>query len=150
VAPRKVRWIIPLAEVTTAIEPTVGGKAARLAQLVRAGFQVPPGFCIPVAGYDRFVKEADLATVVRLALGRKLLEAMRWEELWDTALRIRSAFLAAPIPTQLAASIVGAVEALGAGVSVAVRSSAPGEDSAGGAFRGFMSRWSLYPEGLRC
>jgi pyruvate,water dikinase len=136
VAPLNVRWIIPLAEVTPAIEPTVGGKAARLAQLVRAGFQVPPGFCIPVAGYERFVTEADLATVVRLALGRKPLEAMRWEELWDTALRIRSAFLAASIPTRLAASIVGAVEALGTGVSVAVRSSAPGEDSAGGAFAG--------------
>ena len=104
--------------------------------LIRAGFRVPPGFCIPVAGYDRFVKAADLATVVRLALGRKPLEAMRWEELWDTALRIRSAFLAAPIPTPLAAAITGAVEALGAGVSLAVRSSAPGEDSATGAFAG--------------
>ena len=135
-AARNVRWIIPLADVTTAVEPSVGGKASRLAQLIRAGFRVPPGFCIPVAGYDRFVKAAGLATVVRLALGRKPLEAMRWEELWDTALRIRSAFLAAPIPAPLAAAITGAVEALGAGVSVAVRSSAPGEDSAAGAFAG--------------
>jgi pyruvate,water dikinase len=33
-----------------------------------------------------------------MELGRKPLDAMRWEELWDAALRIRSAFLRARIP----------------------------------------------------
>ena len=31
---------------------------------------------------------------VAVELGRKSLDDMRWEEIWDTALRIRSAFLA--------------------------------------------------------
>jgi pyruvate,water dikinase len=136
VAARGLTWIIPLAHVRTASEPSVGGKAARLARLIREGFRVPPGFCIPVATYERFVKAADLATVIRYELGRKPLEAMRWEEMWDAALRIRSAFLAAPIPKTLAKAITGAVEALGHDVSLAVRSSAPGEDSVSGAFAG--------------
>ena len=135
-AARRLNWIIPLAQVTAASESSVGGKAARLARLIRAGFRVPPGFCIPVTAYERFVKTTGLAAVVRLELGRKPLEAMRWEEMWDTALRIRSAFLAAPIPSPLAKAITGAVEALGPAVSLAVRSSAPGEDSASGAFAG--------------
>jgi len=136
VAARRLKWVIPLAQVTAASEPSVGGKAARLARMIQGGFRVPPGFCIPVGAYDRFVKAAGLATVVRLELGRKPLEAMRWEEMWDTALRIRSAFLAAPIPAPLAAAIVEAVAGLGSDVPLAVRSSAPGEDSDSGAFAG--------------
>ena len=135
-APRSVTWVIPLNQVAAGREPSVGGKAARLARMARAGFRVPPGFCLPVSAYDRFVKAAGLATVVRLELGRKPLEAMRWEEMWDAALRIRSAFLAASIPSALARAVLGAVEALGPGVPLAVRSSAPGEDSAAGAFAG--------------
>jgi phosphohistidine swiveling domain-containing protein len=135
-APRRVRWVIPLAEVDAAAEPFVGGKAARLAQLLRAGFRTPSGFCIPVAAYDRFLKAAGLDRTIRLELGRKPLEAMRWEELWDTALRIRSAFLAAAIPAPLAAAITQAVAGLGSKTLLAVRSSAPGEDSASGAFAG--------------
>jgi phosphohistidine swiveling domain-containing protein len=136
VATRSVSWVIPLDRVAAQSEPSVGGKAARLARMARAGFRVPPGFCLPATAYERFVKAAGLAAVVRLELGRKPLEAMRWEEMWDAALRIRSAFLAAPVPSALAKAIVGAVEAMGPGVPLAVRSSAPGEDSATGAFAG--------------
>jgi len=135
-AARRLRWVVPLADVDTAAELPVGGKAARLAQLVRAGFRVPPGFCIPVAAYERFVAVNRLDRTLRLELGRKPLEAMRWEELWDTALRIRSAFLAAAIPRAVATAIAQAVAGLGAETPLAVRSSAPGEDSASGAFAG--------------
>ena len=40
-----------------------------------------------------------------MELGRKPLDNMRWEELWDAALRLRSAFLTAPFPEPLADSI---------------------------------------------
>jgi phosphohistidine swiveling domain-containing protein len=136
VAARDVRWIVPLADPAAGDEASVGGKAARLAALLRAGFRVPPGFCIPVAAYQHFVESAGLQPVVRLELGRKPLETMRWEEMWDTALRIRSAFLAAPMPAVLADAIAEAAAALESGSPLAVRSSAPGEDSASGAFAG--------------
>jgi pyruvate,water dikinase len=71
-----------------------------------------------------------------MELGRKPSALMRWEEIWDVALRIRSAYQAAPIPQALAQAIVTAVEALGAGKRLAVRSSAPGEDSASRSFAG--------------
>jgi len=33
---------------------SVGGKAANLGRLIQAGLRVPDGFCITVAGYERF------------------------------------------------------------------------------------------------
>jgi pyruvate,water dikinase len=110
-------------------ESQVGGKAFMLGRLIAAGYRVPPGFCIPVAAYERFVAATDLSGTIRMELGRKPLASMRWEEVWDAALRIRSAFLAADVPPEVAIEIETAYERLGTPV-VAVRSSAPGEDSA--------------------
>jgi hypothetical protein len=60
---------------------------------------------------------------------------MRWEEIWDAALRIRGAFLPAPLPPELADPILDAYRKLASG-PVAVRSSAPGEDGTRGSFAG--------------
>ena len=83
-------WIIPLVAATDSAEELVGGKAAKLAALLRAGFTVPHGFCITTRAYEQFVEETGLATCVAMELGRKSLDDARWEELWDAALRIWS------------------------------------------------------------
>src|SRR3974377_286081 len=36
--------------------PDVGGKGANLGELTRAGFPVPPGFCVTTAAYRDFVR----------------------------------------------------------------------------------------------
>ncbi|MGC9332716.1 MAG: PEP/pyruvate-binding domain-containing protein, partial [Anaerolineae bacterium] len=131
-----VGWVIRLAQAADCDESLIGGKAAKLAQLSRAGFRVPDGFFITTDAYEHFVKEKDLARLIRIELGRKSFSSMRWEEIWDVALRIRSAFLAAPVSLALAQAIVAAVEGLGASKPLAVRSSAPGEDSAQRSFAG--------------
>jgi pyruvate,water dikinase len=117
-------------------ERSIGGKAAKLAQLAQTGFRVPGGFFITTRAYEYFLKDQDLARLIHMELGRKSFASMRWEEIWDVALRIRSAFLATPIPQALAQAIVAAVEELGAAKPLAVRSSAPGEDSANRSFAG--------------
>jgi pyruvate,water dikinase len=104
--------------------------------MMRAGYRVPAGFCVPVSACEHFLVTAGLPAVIAFELGRKPLEAMRWEEMWDAALRIRSAFLAASIPTALAEAILKAAAGLAPGGPFVVRSSAPGEDSAAGAFAG--------------
>ena len=78
-------------------ERVVGGKAAKLAQLACADFEVPGGFCLTTWAYEAFISDAGIASTIRMELGRKSLEDMRWEELWDAALRIRAAFLAQPL-----------------------------------------------------
>jgi phosphohistidine swiveling domain-containing protein len=131
-----VRWVVSLAEAVRCDERTIGGKAAKLAQLAEAGFRVPGGFSITTHAYESFVQGQNLSRLIRMELGRKPFESMRWEEVWDTALRIRSAFLSTPIPPAIAEAIAAATQALGTGKPLAVRSSAPGEDSAHRSFAG--------------
>ena len=123
-------WVLPLSEAAEAGPSRAGGKAAHLARLGREGFRVPRGFCVPVASYERFVSEARLQSLVEMELGRKPFTEMRWEEIWDSALRIRSAFARAPIPRPISEAIRQGMEELGRDRPLAVRSSAPEEDSA--------------------
>jgi len=108
-----VGWVVPLREAAECEERSIGGKAAKLAQLAQTGFRVPGGFSITTNAYQYFVEKQDLARLIRIELGRKPFASMRWEEIWDVALRIRSAFLASPIPHALSQAIAAAVEELG-------------------------------------
>ncbi len=131
-----IGWVIPLTQAVGSDEKLIGGKAARLAELGRAGFRVPRGFCVTTLAYEHLLEETKLANVIRVELGRKPLDSMRWEEIWDVALRIRSAFMSAVIPDSLSRAVASAVEELGRCTALAVRSSAPGEDSASRSFAG--------------
>ncbi len=130
------RWVIPLADATDEAERFVGSKAARLGAMLRAGLRVPAGVCVTTAAYDRFVDAAGLRSKIHMELGRKPFEAMRWEEIWDAALRLRGAFLATPLPEEVATAIRTALAGLGDDEPLAVRSSAVGEDGAGRSFAG--------------
>ena len=103
------RFVISLADVTDTDEPLVGGKAARLAALARAGFAVPGGFCLTIEAYQRFLTAAQLGDLIGMELGRKAFADMRWEEIWDASLRIRSAFTAAAVPSEIASEIADAM-----------------------------------------
>jgi phosphohistidine swiveling domain-containing protein len=117
-------------------ERIVGGKAAKLAKLACADFEVPGGFCLTTWAYEAFINDAGITAAIRMELGRKPLEDMRWEELWDAALRIRAAFLAQPLSELLRDSIAEGLQGFDASAPLAVRSSAIGEDSAGHSFAG--------------
>jgi pyruvate,water dikinase len=71
-----------------------------------------------------------------LELNRKSFQEMRWEEMWDTSLRIRNMFLNTPMPADLTLSLKQAMEGQFQNQSVVVRSSAPGEDSSKASFAG--------------
>jgi len=115
----------------------VGGKAAKLAQLAHAGFNVPRGFCLTTRAYDAFLmKNARISAAIRMELGRKPMDDMRWEEIWDAALRIRAIFLAQPLSATLRETIAEDLRGLDTSKPLAVRSSAVGEDAAGRSFAG--------------
>lgn len=128
--------LMPLDAIGEADNALAGGKAVTTARLARAGFEVPRGFALTTAAYAAYVKSAGLGPAIRVELGRKSMGDMRWEEIWDTALRIRSMFHARPIPDEVREAITSGLRALGPDTPVAVRSSAVGEDGAGRSFAG--------------
>ncbi len=128
--------LIPLDAPGQCDEEIVGGKAAKLAQLARAGFKVPRGFCLTTWAYEAFVKDAKITTAIRMELGRKSMDEMRWEEIWDAALRIRAMFLAHPLSDRLRETVAEGLSGFDSSTPLAVRSSAIGEDSAGRSFAG--------------
>jgi pyruvate,water dikinase len=128
--------IVPLSQAAATDEKIIGGKAAKLAKLAQAGYRIPAGFCITIFAYQQFIKANRLDEKIKFELGRKSLESMRWEEIWDAALRIRSAFQSAEISSELRDQIVAAFEKLGHHKTLVVRSSAPKEDSARASFAG--------------
>lgn len=113
-----------------------GGKALALANLCRRGFPLPETMCISVDAYWQFVRSAGLRERILLELHRKHFGDMRWEEIWDAALRIRSFFLRAPFPPVLAKELSTRLGECFGQRPVAVRASVPEEDNGKASFVG--------------
>ena len=125
-----------LSEISPRDTKVFGGKAAALRRLLEAGSRVPATFCISTDAYTHFIRQSGLQEKIQLELHRKIFSEMRWEEIWDAALRIRSLFLRQRMPEKIAREITNAVSEYFAETSVVVRSSAPDEDAAATSFAG--------------
>src|SRR5215213_3661977 len=130
---KEANLILPLGDVDRGALPVVGGKAANLGELTRAGLPVPPGFCVTTAAYELVADGDDL---------RRILDDLAemppedTERLAELAAEARAALLAAPVPPNVIEAIREAYRALGDGAPVAVRSSATAEDLPGASFAG--------------
>jgi rifampicin phosphotransferase len=131
-----MNWFLSAAEIQSGDRLRVGGKAYALALLARAGFTIPETLCITSDAYLAFVDRTGLRERVLLELHRKDFKEMRWEEIWDCATRIRNMFLTKPIPEDLEGILRKTIEIKFSGKTVAIRSSAPEEDTAASSFAG--------------
>lgn len=131
-----MKGILPFERIDARHRRLVGGKALALAALQRKGITVPDGLCVTTAVYREVLQTTGLGTRIGMELGRLPLAAMRWEEIWDMALRIRSLFLNTPIPGRLKEALTQELENRFGGSAVAVRSSSPQEDRSGTSFAG--------------
>jgi phosphoenolpyruvate synthase/pyruvate phosphate dikinase len=100
---------------------------------------VPPGFCLSVGAYQRFIEDAGLEVAVESFLGE--LNASNLQTVASQSVELQRAFLAADVPIDLIREMDGAYLELGGltGDSeprVAVRSSALAEDLPGASFAG--------------
>lgn len=123
----------PLSEVGREDRPRVGGKAAHLGELLRAGLPVPDGYCITTETYDRLVEggiEGGIEPLLAAVLAD--LDPGDLAACEVAAQRIQSAFTR--LPGEAWQEIEAAQRALKA--PVAVRSSAPMEDLASASFAG--------------
>jgi pyruvate,water dikinase len=117
--------------------PLVGGKGANLGEIYQAGFPVPPGFAITVAGYDLFLKENDLINKIYGIL--KPLDVNDPAQLNQAADKIQKLILTGKIPEVVARDTIKAYKRLSKFLSpalVAVRSSATAEDLPTASFAG--------------
>ncbi|NIQ97406.1 MAG: hypothetical protein GWO11_02740 [Desulfuromonadales bacterium] len=130
-----MKTILNSGQVAKSDVTRVGGKARALGEMVRHGLAVPEFFCVTTSAYRRYLEASRLGDVIAMELGRKEFDAMRWEELWDTALRIRGLFRSTPLPRALQDELLAGLAPLPDGPMV-VRSSSPVEDSASFSFAG--------------
>jgi pyruvate,water dikinase len=82
------------------------------------------------------VDRTGLRGRILIEFSRKRLEQMRWEEMWDASLRIRHMFAQAPWPEPVRERVAPVLDAAFGETPVAVRSSAPGEDTQRASFAG--------------
>ncbi|MGC9372110.1 MAG: PEP/pyruvate-binding domain-containing protein [Thermovirgaceae bacterium] len=130
-------WIFDLSSTDDETSPSlVGGKAGALIEISHLGCDVPKGLCVTTTAYADFLHSTGIDGRIAIELSRKPFADMRWEEIWDVSLRIRNLFLKTPMPDGLYQELYLAVTGAFGLHPVAVRSSAPGEDSARASFAG--------------
>ncbi len=125
-----------LSEISPDDSGLYGGKATALRRLQELGLRLPATLCISTAAYRQFVSHNGLQEKVKIELNRKKFSDMRWEEIWDAALRIRSLFLRHELSAELSLELSNAVAGNFGNMPVTVRSSAPEEDSGATSFAG--------------
>jgi pyruvate,water dikinase len=133
-----VAFVITLTEAAGA--GTVGGKAASLGELARAGVAVPPGFAVTVEAFTAAMAAVDADGTLRA--GIEALPAGDVAQVARAAAPFRAIVAEAPLPREVAAAIEAGYRALErAGDAVAVRSSATVEDSAEASFAGLQDTY---------
>lgn len=121
-------------EIPDADAHIFGGKARSLGMMVREGLRIPRAVGISSEAYNQYIDSTGLRGKILIELNRKSFEDMRWEEMWDAALRIRGLFSKTPINQDLRAHLEPVLRTFDG--PVVVRSSAVGEDSANASFAG--------------
>lgn len=118
----------------------VGGKGANLAELARLdGLNVPRGFCVTTAAFDRIVNASQLLgdSIERL----NGLKPDDRDAIETGSAEIRRKIASITIPADLTAAITIALATLGDKTPCAVRSSATAEDLPTASFAGQQDSW---------
>lgn len=110
----------------------VGGKGANLGELTKAGFNVPLGFCVTTAAFERFMAGAGKYIYAQL----ETVKFNDLETLRELGRSVREQLATLPLPTEVEAAVVAAWLELGELYAYAVRSSATAEDLPHASFAG--------------
>lgn len=131
-----ITYTIPISEAYGYPLKVVGGKTKNSSFCGNAGFRIPEGFAITTDAYFEFVRNNGIDKLIEMELSRKSELDMRWEEIWDAALRIRLAFTRGTLSPIMEESIIKALSHWPEGTKFAVRSSSPEEDAKDFSFAG--------------
>lgn len=129
-------------ELSLKDRPTVGGKGASLGELTQAGINVPPGFVVTTAAFERFIAALDADESIR-----KIIAALDPSDLPAISVAtatVRERIETVPLPDDLREMVSTAYRGLAGDerrAPVAVRSSATSEDSAAASFAGLQDTY---------
>ncbi len=132
----QIEYAIPVIEAHGYPVNKVGGKSKNISLCYKENFRVPEGFAITTDSYFEFLEANKLAEVIDKELVRKKTDEMRWEEIWDSALRIRHAFTKGTLPEAVESRFLEFLSQWPQDTMFAVRSSSPDEDSKEFSFAG--------------
>ncbi|GAA0262320.1 phosphoenolpyruvate synthase [Saccharothrix mutabilis subsp. mutabilis] len=127
------RYVRDFAELRVHDTAVAGGKGANLGELTAAGLPVPPGFVVTADAYLASVRP------VRPELDELLAKALVSPD-DDVVERLQDLVRSAGVAPEVAADVRAAYRELGG--SVAIRSSATSEDTAGASFAGMNSTFT--------
>jgi phosphohistidine swiveling domain-containing protein len=128
------RFTVDFGDEASSLHDVVGGKGANLGKLTRAGFEVPPGFCVTTAAFRAFLSAHEMQDRIDTILGH--LDYADQSEIESATASVRELFTSADLPGAVADAIRAAYAKLGADIRVAVRSSGTAEDLADASFAG--------------
>ncbi|MFE2752318.1 phosphoenolpyruvate synthase [Actinosynnema sp. NPDC059335] len=125
-------FVRTFAELRAHDTPIAGGKGANLGELTAAGFPVPPGFVVTADAYLTSMGPVREQLTDLLAAGCDN----------GTPERLQALVRKTGVADEVSARVLEHYHALGDRVSVAVRSSATSEDTAGASFAGMNSTFT--------
>ncbi len=101
-----MKYVLPFEEIDCHCLPIVGGKGANLGEMSKAGFPVPPGFCITTTAYRHFMDELDEMNDWLQQLNR--LKPEQLDEIRAWGQKIRDHMLSLTLLDPIKASIIEA------------------------------------------
>ncbi|SEN19160.1 phosphoenolpyruvate synthase [Lihuaxuella thermophila] len=129
-----MKYVLHFDEIDRHSLPVVGGKGANLGEMARAGFPVPPGFCLTTSAYRHFIEASDEMDEWFDLLNQ--LKPEQLDEIRSLGQRIRAHLLTVPLAEPIQSAIIEAWTKLGKDHAYAVRSSATAEDLPTASFAG--------------
>ena len=133
------RLLVFMEDVDKDLVDVVGSKMANLGEIERKlGLRVPDGFALTAAAYQRFMEANDL----QVEIDRRLQAADmgNFEALVNVSADIQQLVVRSPVPAELQDAVTAAWDILqrraGRRITVALRSSAVGEDLTESSFAG--------------
>jgi pyruvate,water dikinase len=136
----RLEW---LADLSREDAHTFGAKAANLGELMRIGLPVPPGFAVSADAYLDAMQEGGVRDELRAVLAGATAHVDDDPRLFAaSAERLRALVRKAGLPSALRDEVLDTYHRLGDLVPVAVRSSAPGEDTATLSFAGMHDSYT--------
>ena len=133
------RLVVPMNAIDKNMSDLVGSKMANLGEVKNnLNLNIPEGFAITTAAYQRFIEHNDLRPEINRRFQTADLEDM--ESLFTLSAGIQNLISVSQIPQNLENEIMEAwwqtEEKAGFEITAALRSSAMGEDEAGSSFAG--------------